>query len=162
MVRGLSRKDKRGVSIMIGYVLLIVIAISLSVMVFAYLRLYLPGERLQCPEDVHLVIAEASCSGGNVLVTIENRGLRSVERAYIRFGQAGRLHKTNLGGNPANFENLINRTLNPGDSTGGMIFELPSGYAGFGEGEIEVQPVMIIKKELVVCPSVSTRMVECA
>ena len=52
MVRGLLRLDKRGVSIMIGYVLLVVIAIGLSIAVYAYLKNYLPREKAECPQDI--------------------------------------------------------------------------------------------------------------
>jgi hypothetical protein len=161
MVRDLSLEDKKGVSIMIGYVLLIVIAISLSALVYAYLMLYLPSTRAQCPEGVNLIISEPICSGGSVMMTIENRGLRSVEMAYIRIGETGRLHKTNLGsgGGPFSFAAIPGESrLDPGRSIR-LNFQYTGGA---GPREIEVQPVMMIENKMVLCGSVSTQAVSCS
>ena len=92
-VRDLSREvNKRGVSLMIGYVLLVVIAIGLSVAVFAYLKLYLPKDEPKCYDDVILSIDDLICvggEGGNISVTLTNRGLFNINGAFIRVGEVG-------------------------------------------------------------------------
>lgn len=84
--------NKRGLSELIAYVILISIALSLSVFVFAWLRCYLPGscgsEARECPEGAVLVIKDYSCgaddSGRILNLTIQNRGLFSVDGFIIK------------------------------------------------------------------------------
>ena len=75
----LSAQAKRGESTILGYVLLIVLAIGMAGAVYAYLKLYVPKEVPRCPEDVKLSIEEVSCEGGWLSVTIGNRGLFNVQ-----------------------------------------------------------------------------------
>ncbi len=113
MERNLLRKDKKGVSIMLGYVLLIVLAISLSIAVYAYLKYYLPSDRVVCQDDVILSIESASCTGNNVTVTIKNRGLFTADGAFIRFGDENRIFRELLNERP-NGDPVFDGTLGPG------------------------------------------------
>jgi hypothetical protein len=90
----LLAQDKRGESTILGYVLLIVLAIGLAGAVFGYLKLYVPKEVPQCPTDVKLSIEDTTCSGQTLTVTIANRGLFNVQGAYVRAGDEGAAHKT--------------------------------------------------------------------
>ena len=97
-VRNLWLQDKKGVSLMIGYVLLVIIAIGLSVAVFAFLKLYVPPGSPECPEEVKLTIEDYSCTGdgsGNysLEVTFANKGLLRVYGVYIRLGAPDRTYK---------------------------------------------------------------------
>ena len=65
-MNNLSHLDRKGVSIMIGYVLLISIAVALSTAVFFYLKLYLPDEKPDCYQDINLVIEGVSPTGNVV------------------------------------------------------------------------------------------------
>jgi len=103
MVKNLLRLDKKGVSLMIGYVLLIVIVISLSIAVFAYLKLYLPKDQPKCQDNVILSIDEVTCvvsetvpTQYEVSVTLTNRGLFNINGAFIRIGGVGRIVKISL------------------------------------------------------------------
>src|SRR3989344_2794334 len=87
--------NRRGVSEMISYVLLVVIAIALSVMVYAYLAVQVPKDRAECPPDTKLVVEQWSCSvkifpgANNTILTdviLYNKGLRNVQAAYLRLG----------------------------------------------------------------------------
>lgn len=151
MERNLLRKDKRGISLVVSYALLILIAISVSTLVFYYLKLYLPEEKPDCREDVSLIIESASCSSGAVDVNIVNRGLFSVDSVQIRIGDKGRVFKETLkdGINDFGFR----------DSGGNLLEKLPPGalasfsynYAKTGEKEIEIQPIVVIDGEYVLC-----------
>jgi len=44
------KKNKRGVSIVIGYVLLIAISIVISILVYQALKTYVPKEALECSD----------------------------------------------------------------------------------------------------------------
>ena len=98
MVKNLLRLNKKGVSQMIGYVLLVIIAISLSIAVFAFLKLYVPPGSPECPEEVKLTIDDYSCTETDpgeysLTVTFTNKGLLRVYGVYIRLGEPERVHK---------------------------------------------------------------------
>ncbi len=88
--------QKRGVSIMVGYVLLVIIAVSISVLVYGYLKLYVPKEKPECPEghDVTLIIQSVSCQIGSeedtLSITLLNKGLFKADAVYVRMEEAGR------------------------------------------------------------------------
>jgi hypothetical protein len=90
-------KRKRGVSIMVGYVLLVVIAIGISVLVYGFLELYVPKEKPECGKDATLIVQDYSCEinpngDGEDYLSIElvNRGLFKADAVYIRLGKPGR------------------------------------------------------------------------
>jgi hypothetical protein len=158
MEKNLLHNDK-GVSLMIGYVLLIVIAVSISVGVFFYLKLYLPSEQQQCPKDVSLVIDSVSCENDVVLISLTNRGLFSLDGVQIRIGDASRLVKT--------FLNEENGFIFFGDSDLELIpgedWNSPGyNYQGSGIQEIEVEPTMAIENKIVLCNNaVASKIVDC-
>ena len=80
-----SRFCKKGVSIIVAYVLLIVIAISLSALVYNWLRFQVtPGGDEECPEGVDLIIKEIICSGDDLNITLQNKGLFTLDGFIIR------------------------------------------------------------------------------
>ncbi len=85
-MRALLTSNKRGISIMIGYVLLISIAIALSVIVFNWMRWYVGGgeEQKDCPDGVSLVIWDYSCSGDELNITLKNKGLFNIDGYVLR------------------------------------------------------------------------------
>jgi len=81
-------KNKRGVSEMIGYVLLIVGAIVMAGLVYGWMRSYVPRETVECPDGVSVFIKEASCTLENskyiLNLSLENRGRFNVEGYFIK------------------------------------------------------------------------------
>lgn len=76
-------KSKKAVSEMVGYVLLIVIAISVSILVYAFLS-SLPWIKPEaCPDDTSLMIEDYSCYGKIFNLTVKNNGLHSLDGFYI-------------------------------------------------------------------------------
>ncbi len=67
-------KNKKAVSIIIGYVLLVTIGIIMSVIVYNYLKTYIPRDNLSCPDGVSIKIKNYSCQGGMINLTLENNG----------------------------------------------------------------------------------------
>src|SRR3989344_5698760 len=86
--------DKRGISEMISYVMLIIIAVALAVLVFNYLEVFVPKDKPKCSDDISLIIKELSCKisgeNTNVAIKLENKGLFNVDSVYIRLGAKGR------------------------------------------------------------------------
>ncbi len=153
---GLLQQDKRGVSEVIGYVILIVIAISLSVGVYAFLRQQVPQNQPMCPEDVSLSIETVKCSGNVLNVTLSNRGLFSVEGAIVKTGDVGSAYKqiiclNSFGvGDPScslfNATSVSHVTLIPGDS-----WKMSVPYTQTGTREIEVEPIFMLEGKQLLC-----------
>ncbi len=51
--------NKKGVSVIIGYVLLVVFAIIISAVVYSWLKTYIPGQTIECSDGVSILIKEA-------------------------------------------------------------------------------------------------------
>src|SRR3989344_2627893 len=95
----LPHKNKKAVSEMVSYVFLIVIAIGLSIGVFAYLKIYLPKDRVECNQDVSLMVTDYLCvknsiSGKITLnANVTNNGLFNLSGAYFKLAASGKLRK---------------------------------------------------------------------
>lgn len=141
---------------MVAYVLLIVIGISLSVAVYAYLKLYLPSSKEKCPEDINLVIENAVCFRGQLNVTISNRGLFNVSMIFVRLGNESRSVRQQVN----NKTELLPQPLAPSD-TKLYSFQIPFNYRA-GDHIVEVQPaVMSEKRSTLLCKNIATQPVFC-
>ena len=78
IIVAIKKRDKRGVSAIVGYVLLIVFAISISVVVFNFLRKSIPKEEEKCPDAVSIEIRDYTSASGLLKLEIKNRGLFSI------------------------------------------------------------------------------------
>jgi len=81
--------NKRAVSIMVGYVLLVTSAVIMGVIVYQWIRTYVPTEALECPDGVSIFLKEYSydCEVEELTITLKNNG---------RFNLAGYfIHATN-------------------------------------------------------------------
>lgn len=81
--------NKRGVSEIIAYVLLMAVVITISVIVYQWLKSYVPQEALACPDGVSVsipdVIYHCGANGVNTLnFTLENTGTFSIVGYYIK------------------------------------------------------------------------------
>ena len=87
------KNNKKAVSIMIGYVLLVVGVIVLSAVVYVWLKSYLPRETIECPEGVSLFIEENVCKEINGIyelnISIRNNGRFDIDGYYIKSGVSG-------------------------------------------------------------------------
>lgn len=85
---------------MVGYVLLIALAVGLSVGVFFYLKLYLPSEKPKCPDDIAITIDDVGCkntgSFAYVDMNLTNRGLFTIDTAFIKIGDEERVFRTTI------------------------------------------------------------------
>lgn len=80
--------EKRGLSNLVAYVLLISITIALSVMVYGWLKFYVEGEDVvTCSDKVNVIINDYECfSGvdGSLNVSLKNKGLFSIDGYILR------------------------------------------------------------------------------
>ena len=81
-------KNKSALSNIVAYVLLIVITLSLSVMVYGWLKFYVSDDTIEvCPEGVNIIISDYECvkgTDGYLDITLKNKGLFSVDGYILR------------------------------------------------------------------------------
>ena len=162
------RANKRGVSLMVGYALLIVIAIGLAAVVYPFLKARLPEERVECPADLSISIEEASCNRADWSVTVRmlNRGLFNITGAYIRFAEADRSVRPQINvGRELFLTGSINpRPLGPGQYTPDLSYSVGdlSSLPQDGDFVVEVQPAIFRKGVLVPCSNkIITQTIPC-
>ena len=89
--------NKKGISEMVSYVLLVVIALGLSVSVYYFLVLYIPKPPLECKPDISVSIEQINCYPGSVFnVTLKNRGLFTIDTLQIIVREPGREIKAQI------------------------------------------------------------------
>lgn len=81
----ITKKNKRGLSEIIAYVLLILIAVSIAGVVYVWLQGQIPKGKTSCPEGVSISIEAYTCNNaiGKINITFENRGLFNIDGANV-------------------------------------------------------------------------------
>ncbi len=78
-------KNKKAISPMIGYILLISAAIFMSVIVYAWLKTYVPRAALECPDTTSIFVKDYVCDLNNELtLTIMNNGNFNIAGYFVR------------------------------------------------------------------------------
>jgi len=78
--RGFSRRNlfgnRRGISEIIGYVILISITLAMSLIVYAWLKTYIPSDAPKCSDGVSVFLQNYTydCSVQNLTVNLKNNG----------------------------------------------------------------------------------------
>jgi hypothetical protein len=69
-------KSKKGVSIVIGYVLLVTFAIIIGIIIYQWMKTYVPQEELNCPDDASIFIKDYAydCDSNNLTLFLKNTG----------------------------------------------------------------------------------------
>ena len=158
--------NKRGLSELVSYVLLVVIAVGLSVLVYNYLSAYAPKDKPTCNQDISLVIQDSWCKAGSpatINITLLNKGLFKVDAAYIRFGAANRTVKCLLNSKSneiylTKFVGSSDTGLKPGEIFNQQYAMDPSAGSGCqaptpGQYGIEVEPAVFNDNDLALCPN---------
>ncbi len=123
----LQVNNKRAVSIMIGYVLLVVVAVVLSIIVYQWIKSYTPKEALACPDDVSIHIKEYWCNSDYLNITIKNNGKFNIAGYFIRV--------SNSSGQEIATIDLSSRLLTGGEITGNSVLFEQSGENTLKPGE---------------------------
>ena len=152
-------EEKRGLSNLVAYVLLISITISLSVLVYGWLKSYVGDDDVpECPSNVNVVIEGYECvsgTDGTLTVYLKNKGFFDVDGFVIRvhdrkdaeFG----FYVFDEGGVP----------LSPGES-----WSWTYNFADYSDIDdevtlVDVQP-FLIDGEKVACESYASQRVSCS
>jgi len=76
-------KSKKAVSIMVGYVLLVTFAVIIGVIVYQWMKTYVPQDELNCPDGVSLFIEDYSCSSNILTLNLKNNGKFNIGGYFI-------------------------------------------------------------------------------
>lgn len=81
-------KNKKGISAVIGYILIMTVSIVMSIIVYQWIKTYVPKEALECPEEVSIFVSEINCEDSenskNITLNFTNNGKFSVDGYSIR------------------------------------------------------------------------------
>ena len=156
--------DKRAVSIIISYVLLITITLSLSVLVYNWLKFYVGEDDIpECSEGVDIIIKSYECYAtsengtGRIKVVLKNKGRFTVDGYIVRVHDRA--------GADFGFYNFddVGVAIAPGDEHE-QTYEFGdyncSGYSLMTVTLVEVQP-FIMDEGNVSCKSYASQDVTC-
>ncbi len=148
-MRGILQKHKKGVSEIVSYSLLIIISIAASVIVYSYLKIYVPKNIPECSDGVSIVVRDYSCkinpdNSANLSLSLGNQGKFSIDAAYIRVGLLGKSTKVLINeANNASF--YFAPPLSPNQSYFNKNFSIPSSVIAGNPGQyvLEIEPALV-------------------
>jgi hypothetical protein len=76
-------KSKKGVSILIGYILLISFAIIISIIFYNWSKTYVPQDSIECPEGVSIFLEQYTLQNNNLTIVLRNNGRFYIDGFYI-------------------------------------------------------------------------------
>src|SRR3989344_462210 len=79
-----KKLSKKALSEIIGYVILITIALDMGGILYAWLKTYVPKEPLECDDGVSIFVKEYSCDTQLLTLTLKNNGRFSIDGYYIK------------------------------------------------------------------------------
>ena len=82
----IAGKEKRGINVMIGYVLLITFVLTMGIVVYRNLKTYVPQELLECPDGASIFIQDYqyNCTTQEFSLTLKNNGRFDLAGYFIR------------------------------------------------------------------------------
>lgn len=83
MFTQIKGSSKKAISPIIGYVLLVAFVIVLGVIIYNWMKTYVPQEDLECPDGTSLFIKEYTCNNSTLNITIKNNGKFNVGGYFI-------------------------------------------------------------------------------
>ena len=84
------KKNKKGLSIIIGYILIMTVSVVMSIIVYQWIKTYAPRDTLQCPDGVSLFVKDFTCEklegvlNKNLTLVLINNGKFSIDGYFIR------------------------------------------------------------------------------
>jgi hypothetical protein len=77
--------DKKGLSVVIGYVLLMTVSIAMSILVYQWIKTYVPKDALTCDEGTSIFINSINynCATGILSLTLKNNGRFGIDGYFI-------------------------------------------------------------------------------
>lgn len=132
------KKNRKGVSIMVGYVLLVVFAIILSLIAYQWIKTYVPSESLQCPSSGVSVSIKAlyyDCEGGNnnLYLNVKNSGRFSILGYFAHAANVSEQEVATI-----DLSQYFNETLSGGQRFGNSIAFISAEENLFKPGDEKV------------------------
>lgn len=120
----MKRSDKKAMSVMIAYIILISIALAMSPLVYKYLKTYIEGEEVpECPSDVSLFIKKLNRTYINdethLNITLKNTGLFNLGGFIIKTAE----NTDSFAANDLSDYAMGKTSLNPGIKFGSLKSE---------------------------------------
>jgi len=86
MLLRIKKKSKLGVSVIIGYIILVTVGVIMGGLVYAWMRTYVPTSPLQCPDGVSMMIVayDYDCGAKELSLTLKNNGRFDLVGYHIR------------------------------------------------------------------------------
>ena len=140
--------NKKAVSELVAFVLLVGLSVALAGGVYAWLKLYVqkPLPEESCP-DVSIIIVNYTCEGNTITLNVQNKGLFNVSGFMAKMND---LSETDPGGKLAGRYPLIPQcypiSLGPGD-----IAEAKFSYLKQSIKQIELEPFRGTCSKLSLC-----------
>jgi hypothetical protein len=146
-------KIKKSQAEVIAYVLLILMAISVSVLVFVWLKNRVPSDNKNCPDGVSLIIKDYNytCGNKNIDVLVQNKGRFTISGFILR---ANDRKEAETG-----FYTLdeTGKELKPNEEYS-YTYEIPTENS---LTFLEVQPFIFDKEKIICADSVSSQALNC-
>lgn len=156
-------KNKKGVSLMISYVLLIAIVIGLSIGIYAWFRIIASDIKpaIDCKEGTSLIINNYTCNSSGISFELKNNGRFNINGFILSVGDDANRAPVNYLG-PANVANIypekgyynFSSVLEPNNiERANYLNRLWNGDAiGFDEIKVvQIQPFIISENTPVIC-----------
>lgn len=144
----MNKKNKKAISEIVSYTLLVVIALVIGSLIYAFLKLYVPKEKPECKEGINIIIENTNCiSSEKISFTLQNTGLFSIDRAFIKIGKAESRIRESLSPSYSPYNFPPDGKLKPSQShtINIQIDSIPITLTA-GEYILEVQPAHFTKE----------------
>ena len=162
---GTNRKsiwsNKKALSEIVAYVLLITISIALAILVYNWLRFYTnQGQDIQCPSDVSLMIVEYdyACNSNTLNITLRNKGLFTADGFVLRASDKQNskigIYNLNKTGSQIKTGNQENYLFPTSQDVDGKTISNSLTY-------IEIQPFIQENRKQVLCSKISSQTLNC-
>lgn len=164
------KTNKKAISEVVSYTILVIIAIGLSIFVYQYLKGNIKDSGEVCPDSVYISIDAVLCNFTSAPgipptfgIVLTNRGFFNISGAHVRIAHEGASVKRQINnsqvlfpGGPLAPGNAVQYYYNTAINPPGNIINQVGPYV------VEVQPVLLSKKKkFVLCSSVVTQPFVC-
>lgn len=146
--------QKKAVSELVAYVLLISLSIGLSIAVYTWLKGYASEHPTKtCPDGVSLIIQDYLCEHENITMNLSNKGLFKID------GYIFRINNETEGDKPRGLPvNLIEVVTLPGPLNPGEVTQRSWNYSGsFWIVEMEIEPFRLEGNTKILCSNAVIR-----
>ncbi len=137
----LLKMKNKGLSIVVAYVMLIVMALSLSILVYSWLKGNIIKPEKECPE-ISLIIENYSCSDNQIRLLLKNNGRFSINGVIVKTTKSEGLAITEISPPGGDF---FTPTLNPGNKIE-RLFDYKEEIK-----KIEIIPLKEVGGERLIC-----------